>query len=169
MKRLLPLLLLAAMIIAGCKKDDSTTAPITQTNDPIVGTWLETGANVAPGFKTATFKYVSVTAIFKADSSVTTSSIDSLGSVSNYTGGVYHISPATADTAIRSIVITYSNPAVTQTGIFQIKGTTMRFEAIQTTPQLTGVTAPTVTGGFGSTKYNGYALGATWIQTFVKQ
>jgi hypothetical protein len=54
-------------------------------------------------------------------------------------------------------------------GIFEITTVAekyqMRYEVAQTTPSI-GATAPTVTGGFGST--SGGALGTINIQTFVQ-
>jgi hypothetical protein len=166
MKYISALLLLAALIIGGCKKDDDVTAP-TPTNDPVVGTWLSSGANVAVGLRTA-LKVKSVTAVFGADSTVSTQSTDSSNVVTSYTGGVYHLGAA-ADTTIRAISISYASPAITQTGIVQVVGSTLKLEVVQTTPQLTGVTPATVAGGFGSTKYNGIALGVTYVQTYIKQ
>lgn len=43
------------------------------------------------------------------------------------------------------------------------------YEVLQTTPAIAGFTAPTAAAGFGSTAYNGFPLGATWIQMYVKQ
>ncbi|MBK7630963.1 MAG: hypothetical protein IPJ23_09770 [Ignavibacteriales bacterium] len=40
----------------------------------------------------------------------------------------------------------------------------MKYEVIQTTPAITGFTAPVASEGFGSTKYLGTPLGATYIQ-----
>ena len=167
MKQLAVILLLAALIGGGCKKDDTVTTPTTATG-PIVGTWLSTGANVAYGLRTA-LKVKSVTVVFNADSTVTTQSTDSSNVVTSYTGGVYHLGTAAADTSIRTIGITYASPAISQSGIVQVVGTALKLEVVQTTPQLTGVVAATVAGGFGSTKYNGVALGVTYIQTYVKQ
>jgi hypothetical protein len=166
MKQFAAILVLAALVIGGCKKDDSTTTP-SPTNDPVVGTWVSSGTNVAPGLRSA-LKVKSVTVVFNADSTVTTQSTDSSNVVTSYTGGTYHLGAA-ADTTIRSIVIAYTTPAITQSGIVKVVGSTLQLEVVQTTPQLTGVTAATVAGGFGSTKYNGIALGVTYIQTYVKQ
>jgi hypothetical protein len=166
MKYFSVVLLLTVLIIGGCKKDDASTTP-TPTVDPVVGTWLSAGANVAPGLRTA-LKVKSVTCVFGSDSTVTTQSTDSSNVVTSYTGGTYHLG-APADTTIRSITISYASPAITQSGIIQVVGSTMRLEVVQTTPQLTGVTAATVAGGFGSTKYNGISLGVTYIQTYAKQ
>jgi|WetSurMetagenome_2_1015567.scaffolds.fasta_scaffold138198_2 hypothetical protein len=167
MKKLLPILLLAALAIGGCKKDDTTTTP-TQAVGPLVGTWLSEGSNVAIGLRSA-LKVKSVKVVMNADSTVTTQSTDSSNVVTSYTGGTYSLSAAATDTSIQSIVIKYTSPAITQSGIVQAKGTTMRLEVVQTTPQLTGVTAATVAGGFGSTKYNSVSLGVTYIQSYVKQ
>jgi hypothetical protein len=166
MKYFALILLLAALVIGGCKKDDASTTP-SVTIDPVVGTWLSNGANVAPGLRTA-LKVKSVTVVFGSDSTVTTQSTDSSNVVTSYTGGVYHLG-APADTTIRSISISYASPAITQSGIVQVVGTTLKLEVVQTTPQLTGVTAATAAGGFGSTKYNGISLGVTYVQTYVKQ
>jgi hypothetical protein len=168
MKHLSALLLIAAVLLVGCKKDDDAVTTPTQTVGPIVGTWLSTGTNVAPGLRSA-LKVKSVTVTFNNDSTVTTLSTDSSNVVTSYTGGRYSLGTAAADTSIRNVTIVYTSPAITQSGIVQVKGTGMQLEVVQTTPQLTGVVAATATGGFGSTKYNGISLGVTYVQTYVKQ
>jgi len=164
------LVMLAACValLGGCKKDDAVTTPAAP-QDAIVGTWLQEGANVALGLRAAPLKVVKAVATFNANLTVTTVTTDSSNATYTYSGGTYVASTATADTSIRSIVITYSSPAIVQTGIFQIKGTTMTFEAVQTTPQITGVTPPTIAAGFGSSAYNGVKFGVYYVQKFVKQ
>lgn len=167
MKRLLLLSLFASLtfLYLGCSsKDDDTITPT--ENDKIVNTWISEGAGVAPGL-VATLKTVKITATFNANNTYTVVAKDSSGAEVTYSG-TYSVSENTG-TTIRSITLNQTSPtSITSQGIYEVdsKGM-MRYEVIQTTPAITGFTAPVPSEGFGSTKYLGTPLGATWVQGFV--
>lgn len=168
MKRLLFLFLFTSLtfLYVGCdsKDDDTVTPPVEQ--DKIVNTWISEGAGIAPGLA-ATLKTVKITATFNANNTYSVVAKDSSGAEVTYSG-TYSVSGNTG-TAIRSIILNQTSPtSVTSEGIYEVdaKGM-MRYEVIQTSPALTGFTPPVPAEGFGSTKYVGVALGATWIQGFA--
>jgi hypothetical protein len=174
-------LLLVAVAIAasiiGCKKDESS--PITPTaTDPIVATWVSEGANVPIGLRSAPFKVKKITATFNANKSYAVVQIDSANTSTTFTGTYANTESTSSDTTstsstkgakIYNIVANQASPsAVTATGIYAISGSNMTYEVIQTTPTLTGVSAPTAAGGFGSTTIGGVKY-AIYIQKYVKQ
>ena len=168
MKHLLlfSLFVLFTFVYVGCdsKSEDTVTPPVEQ--DKIVNTWISEGAGVAPGLVT-TLKTVKIIATFNANNTYTVVAKDSAGSEVTYTG-TYSVSENTG-TTIRSITLNQSSPDTrTSQGIYQVdsKGM-MKYEVVQTTPAIAGVTPPVPAEGFGSTKYLGTPLGATWIQGFV--
>ena len=168
MKKLFILLLFAAatFLYVGCSKDDDggTTPPPPQ--DPIVGTWISEGADVALGL-VATLKTVKIVATFNANKTYNVIATDSAGANVTYSG-TYTVTE-NSGTAIRSIVLNQSAPtSITSTGIYQVDANGfLKYEVIQTTPAIAGFTPPTAGEGFGSTKFNGTSLGQTWIQNFV--
>lgn len=136
------------------------------TNEPILGSWTSEGNNIAPGLK-STLKTKKIVAVFNANNTYTVTATDSSNVDVVYTGTFS--SAAAANTSIRTITLNQTTPtSVTSSGIYQVtaKGL-LTYEVIQTTPAIPGFTAPTVTGGFGSTAYNTFPLGATWVQKFV--
>ena len=168
MKRLLLLSLFTSLTFfyVGCdsKTDDPVTPPVEQ--DKIVNTWISEGAGVAPGL-VALLKTVKITATFNSNNTYTVVAKDSAGAEVTYSG-TYSVSENTG-TTVRSITLNQSVPtSITSQGIYEVdsKGT-MRYEVIQTTPAINGFTAPVAAEGFGSTKYLGTPLGATYIQGFV--
>lgn len=71
---------------------------------------------------------------------------------------------------IYTITVNQTSPTViTAEGIFEVtdNDSKMKYEIIQTTPAI-GAGAPTAAGGFGSSTYNGVALGAANIQNYVR-
>lgn len=167
MKRFLLVSLFASLtfLYVGCdSSDDTTTPPVEQ--DKIVNTWISEGAGVAPGLVTL-LKTVKITATFNSNNTYTVIAKDSAGAEVTYSG-TYSVSENTG-TAIRSITLNQSAPtSVTSQGIYEVdaKGM-MKYEVIQTTPAINGFTPPVPAEGFGSTKYLGTPLGATYIQGFV--
>ncbi len=157
---------LLTFVYVGCDSadDETVTPPVAQ--DKIVNTWISEGAGVAPGLA-ATLKTVKITATFNANNTYTVVAKDSSGAEVTYSG-TYTVTENTG-TTIRSISLNQTVPtSVTSQGIYEVnsKGT-MRYEVVQTTPAITGITVPVPAEGFGSTKYLGTPLGATWIQGFV--
>ncbi|MEO8231869.1 MAG: hypothetical protein ABI638_06280 [Ignavibacteriota bacterium] len=152
-------------VYVGCSKSDEPVTPPAD-QDKIVNTWVSEGAGVAPGLA-ATLKTVKISATFNANNTYTVVAKDSAGAEVTY-AGTYTVSENTG-LAIRSITLNQTAPtSVTSQGIYEVtaKGT-MRYEVVQTTPAITGITPPVPAEGFGSTKYLGTPLGATWIQGFV--
>ncbi|MBN8544716.1 MAG: hypothetical protein J0L60_01175 [Ignavibacteria bacterium] len=138
-------------------------APVTE---PLIGTWLSEGANVAPGLKTVS-KTKKIDATFNANGTYKVISTDSSNVQVTFEGT--YSTKAVANMSIREITLNQTVPsALTSTGIYRVNTAGLWYEVIQTTPAITGFTAPTAAEGFGSTKYNGFALGVTWIQKYVK-
>ena len=168
MKKLLALFLFASLtfLYVGCDKNDDTTTTTVVDQDVIVNTWISEGSDVAPGL-VSTLKTVKIIATFNANNTYNVIAKDSTGSEVTYSG-TYTVSENTG-TTIRSIVLNQTVPtSVTSTGIYQVNSAAqLKYEVIQTSPEIAGVTAPVATEGFGSTKYYGVALGTTWIQGFV--
>ncbi len=158
---------LFTFIYIGCdsKKEDPVTPPVVE-QDKIVNTWISEGSGVAPGLA-ATLKTVKITATFNANNTYTVIAKDSTGAEVTYTG-TYTVSENTG-TTIRSIILNQSTPsAVTSEGIYEVDARgIMKYEVVQTTPAITGITPPVPAEGFGSTKYLNTPLGATWIQGYV--
>lgn len=178
MKKLLLLsFFVFAFVFTSCKKD-STTTPPTTTTDPIVTTWVSTGANVPYGLRVAPFKVVKIVATFNANNSYTVVQTDSSNVETTFTGTYTSTASAFTDTVsaslthnatIYNIVANQASPsAVTSTGIYAISGSNMTYEIIQTTPAITGVSAPTAAGGFGSTTIAGNKY-SIYVQKYVKQ
>ncbi|MFZ4621715.1 MAG: hypothetical protein ACOYNS_14235 [Bacteroidota bacterium] len=178
MKKLLMLLVTLALLSAiGCKKeDDAVVTPVVTA--PIVGTWVSEGTNIAIGLRGAPFKVKKLTAVFNSDKSYTVTQVDSANVTTTFTGTITTTESTYSDTAsasttkgakINTIVANQASPsAVTSTGIFAISGSNMSYEIIQTTPALSGVSAPTAAGGFGSTTIAGTKY-AIYVQKYVKQ
>jgi len=166
-----------AVLFTSCKKDDGTTNP-TPTVDPIVGTWVSEGANVAYGLKLAPFKVKKIVATFNENKSYTVVQTDSSNVNTTFTGTYTNPGSTNTDTlstsvtkgsTIYNIVANQATPStVTATGIYAINGSNMSYEVIQTSPALTGVNAPTAAGGFGSTTIAGVKY-AIYVQKYVKQ
>lgn len=171
MKRLIIILVFASLPIFyfGCSSNSDDNNVVTPPAvDPIVNTWISEGADVAPGLVT-TLKTVKIIATFNSDNTYTVIATDSSGAEVTYSG-TFTTSENTGIT-IRSIVLNQSVPtSVTSTGIYEVNSVgQLEYEVIQTDPAITGFTPPVASEGFGSTKYNGIPLGATWIQTFIQQ
>ncbi len=172
MKNIFFVFVLAAALLTGCKKDENTTeTPVTPT-EAIVGTWLSTGANVAPLLYAAPFKVRSISATFNADGTYSIVQTDSAGTKSTLTG-TYVTAPggaAAPKDSIRTIVATQMTPtAITAEGIYQVTPGTpasMKYEVIQTQPAI-GVAKPTPALGFGSSAAGAY--GVWLVQKYVKQ
>ncbi len=164
-KTLYATLMLAALAVVACN-DDNGTGPNTNT-DELVGTWVSAGSNVAPGLAAAPFLTDSIIATFNEDGTYSVTQWSEGQAIG--LNGTYTIGNEPAG-QIRSIVAVQVSPtAVTSQGIFQITGTTMKYEIIQVSPALQGVNAPTVGGGFGSTTVNGVSTGTYWIQNYVQR
>ena len=141
--------------------------PANPTTELIVDSWVSEGTNVAPGL-VLTLKTKKIVATFNSNSTYTVVATDSFNTDVTYSGTF--TTSANANTTIRNITLNQTVPtSVTSTGIYRVTTKDLTYEVVQTTPAIPGFTAPTAVEGFGSTKYNGTALGATWIQKFIYQ
>lgn len=123
--------------------------------------YQSSGSDVAPLLATF-FGADSIYAAFNLDYTYLVEQYDTNGVAINFTGTYTQTMSGTDN--IWDIVLIQSTPSqLTATGIFEIDGTTMTYEVVQTDPDI-GAIAPTAIGGFGSS--NGGSLGTTNIQTF---
>lgn len=160
----------AGMALAGCGNAVGTTGTGGMQQNPLIGSWLSQGADVAPLLAGAPFNNVKVTATFNADGTYTVVSFDTSNKEIDY-AGTYE----TMDSGINGIVqirLTESSPTTAQVeGMYQIDTTQkperMQYEAVQTQPT-NGLTPPTPDKGFGSSLFNGKQI-STLIQKYSKQ
>lgn len=156
--------ILAALVLAvfGLAACDEESTGVEEQTDELVGTWVSKGADLAPGF-----------APFGIDSIYATFNDDQTYLVLQYAGGSdqavtltgTYVIGAQPEGAIRAITLTQATPsALTAAGIFQVSGSSMQYEVIQVQPDI-GATAPTVSGGFGSTTVGGTTTDV-WIQNY---
>lgn len=136
----------------------------------VVGNWLSTGSNLAPGFTKAPFNVTSITGVFNADMTYSVTSTDSTGKTST-SAGTWTGLPSDVP-GIYNLTQTQTQPSsATAQGIYKIDATVtpplLTLEGIQTMPSL-GATPPTADGGFGSTVVNGMKT-SDWIQKYVRQ
>lgn len=168
MKSILSLaaVVLIAFSITACKSDSTGSG---SNADPLVGIWKSEGAgNVAPGLASLS-KTRKIDATFNKNGTYTVISTDSSNATVTFSG-TWVASEVTATQPIRTITLNQTVPSsVVAQGIFKIEGTLLTYEVLQTSPAIPGFAAPTIAGGFGSTSYNTFPLGATWIQKFTKQ
>jgi hypothetical protein len=164
-KTLLSMAVLALMLIAtGCK---SSSTGDDDKVDLLVGKWVSTGTNVAPGLAGPPFNTARIDAEFFANKTYNVVQLDNNNAAVTFRGTweAGEANPA----GIRPVTLTQTEPvAVVAQGIFQIQGTNMTYEVIQVQPALEGVGAPTVQGGFGSTSILGNPTGGFWTQRYVR-
>lgn len=171
MKKLLLLLVIGGSILfTSCKDDETATDPVVQ-KDPIVGTWISTGTNIAPLLNTI---YASVGGIdtiyatFNESNTYVVKQVNKNKTSLTYQGTYTLTKSSSGD--IHKISIVQTVPAAaTNEGIYQITSTvspnTMKYEVVITSVG-TNV-PPTPEKGFGST--NNGALSTTNVQTYVKK
>lgn len=166
MKKWMYSLMIVAVAMWGYSCGESSSGNGEDDVEAIVGLWVSQGAtNVAPGLQLVS-KTARIDAEFMENGSYDVVSVDSAGTEVTFLG-TYVLGEETAS-GIRTITLNQTSPtSVTSEGIFQIEGTTMTYEVIQTSPDI-GAAAPTIEGGFGSTMVNG-AVSPFWIQGYVKQ
>lgn len=159
----------AGMILAGCGTAMEGTGTGTQ-QQPIIGTWLSQGADVAPLLAGAPFNNTKITATFKDDGSYTVVSFDTSNKEIDY-AGTYQIMPSTVGNIIQ-IRCSQVAPSTAQAeGMYQIDTSLtparMQYEVVQTQPT-NGLQPPSPDKGFGSTIYNGAQI-STLIQKYTRQ
>ncbi len=165
MKKLMLILFAISIVLTSCKKSEEEDV-YNPAEDGLVGQWQSSGSNVAALLVTY-FGVDSIYANFNANKTYYVESF-AQGVKVVYTGTYAQEKSGTGN--IWNITLNQNAPtAVTSEGIFEITQTgssyTMKYEVAQTTPNI-GATAPTATGGFGST--SGGALGTANVQTFVQ-
>lgn len=162
---ILAMLVLAGFGLTACGDEDSTG--VDDDQDELVGTWVSAGADVAPGLQAEPFSADSIIATFNENGTYTV--LQYSGGAEITLTGTYDVGPQ-AEGSIRAITAEQGSPvAVTSEGIFQVTGSTMRYEIIQTQPALEGVNPPTVEGGFGSTSIGGVETGGYWTQNYDRR
>lgn len=125
--------------------------------------YQSSGSNVAP-LLVNLFGTDSIYAAFSIDNTYLVEQYDTNSVKIEFTGTFTQSESGVGN--IWNIVLSQSTPSqLTATGIFEISGTTMTYEVVQTDPDI-GATPPTAADGFGST--SGGAFGTTNIQTFVE-
>jgi hypothetical protein len=120
MKKLIILFFVVSttLLYLGCSKDDDKGTNPTPPEDPIVGTWISEGADVAPGL-ISTLKTVRIVATFNSNKTYNVVATDSAGAQVTYTG-TYTVTE-NAGTTIRSITLNQTTPtSVTSQGIYQV-------------------------------------------------
>lgn len=152
-----------SIIAVSCEKEDDNddNNNNTPTKEGIQGEWESSGTDVAPLLVTL-FGTDSIYASFKTDMTYVVEQYDSSGTKLTLTGVYTQAKSNVGD--IWTIEVNQSSPAtLVSEGIFEVSGTTMQYEIVQTSPDI-GATPPTPAGGFGST--NGGALGTLNVQTY---
>ena len=185
-KMIFMLLLLAGMVVTwqSCDDDESSEPEATCTDgiqngdetgidcggvdcDPcevgLQGQWQSSGTDVAP-LLVSLFATDSIFAAFRTDLTYLVEQYDTSGAKLTLEGT--YTQTESSVPGIWEIVVNQTAPAaLTSEGIFEITGTTMKYEIVQTSPDI-GAIPPTAEGGLGST--NGGALGEANIQTYQK-
>lgn len=164
--KFLLILLLTGLIAIGC--DSTSSGDDDDDRDPIVGKWLSEGqGQVAPGLAGPPFRTRKIDAEFFENQTYLVVSTDSSNATVTFRGNWVADEPNAQ--GIRAITLTQSEPsALTSRGIFRITDDEMEYEVIQTDPPIQGITAPNPADGFGSTKFNDFPLGQTWVQRYVR-
>jgi hypothetical protein len=161
---LLLTMVLGIVALTACSDDDDNggTNPPVPTEDAWVGTWLSTGADVAPILVTL-FDYDSVRVTMNDDNTVVLETHPEGGAWATL-NGVYTVTES-ASGDVHSVAINYT--AFEQEGIIQvIEGTpdAMWLEVVQTVPDIAAVPR-TPADGFGSDA----TLGDSNIQKYKRQ
>jgi hypothetical protein len=158
-RRFFPLAFAVTALTAACNSDGSV-GPARQ--DPMIGTWISSGSDVAIGLSTS-MRVAMVTATFSANHTYRIDITDSTHAVTTYAGTW----TAAGSNGVRAITLAQTSPAASiEEGVFQIDGARLTYEVVTTQPAVNGMTAPTVAAGFGSTAQEGVTRGSTWIQRF---
>lgn len=151
----------------GIQNGDETGIDCGGSNCPACAEGLQekeyqsSGANVAP-LLAGLFGTDSIYANFKLDNTYLVEQYDTNGVKIEFTGTFSQSESGTG--SIWDITLNQSTPSqLTAMGIFEINGSTLSYEVVQTDPAI-GATPPTAAAGFGSS--NGGALGTSNVQVF---
>lgn len=156
-------LALSFSVISCDKEEDDDDQPTTEQKTGIQGEWQSSGTDVAP-LLVALFGTDSVYANFATDMTYSVEQYDTSGAKLTLTGTYMQEESSVED--IWTIEVNQTAPAtLTSEGIFEVEGNTMRYEIVQTNPDIQAV-PPTPQDGFGST--NGGAAGMTNVQVYQR-
>ena len=140
-----------ALMFAACEGTTDDTEADTEEAIPndsaLVGDWISEGANISPLFQTATFDYVEITAAFEADGTYQVDAVNGGGTTTTFTGTF--TTDDSTDPATITLIQTVPSDATSE-GIWQVDGTDLTYEVVQTSPDF-GFVPPTPATGFGST------------------
>lgn len=152
------------LVFSACKKQDDNDN--NGNNQPIglQGVWQSSKSNVAPLLVTL-FQIDSIWVEFRTNNTYEVRQWNKDGVQLPTLSGTYTQSQSNVGN-IWTIRLEQTQPsALISEGIFEITGNTMKYEVVQTQPDIQAV-PPTPQGGFGST--NGGALGQANVQTYVR-
>ena len=166
MKKFFALMILASVAFVACDKSDDDGPETDPKVIGIVGEWYSSGTNVAP-----LLGAIGVDSVYAKFESNNTYVVESFSDGSKTTLTGTYVQEKSSNGTIWTIVLNQSTPnTLTSEGIFEISSSatpyTMNYEVAQTNPVITGVTPPTVEGGFGSTSNGAY--GNLNIQKYIK-
>lgn len=154
-----------ALFAVGCGAAEDDRGG-TSTKNPLVGTWLSSGADMAKGFNGPPLNFVEITVVFNDNGTYDIDATNTEGGVTEMSGT--WSSMASSQPGIFTVVQNQTAPnVVTSEGIYQIDGDRMTFEIIQTQPSV-GATPPTPEDGFGSTQLQGKKTDV-WVQKYARQ
>lgn len=152
------------LVFSACKKQDDNDN--NGNNQPIglQGIWQSSKSNVAP-LLVALFQVDSIWVEFRSNNTYEVRQWNRDGAQLPTLSGTYTQAKSNVNN-IWTIRLEQTQPsALISEGIFEITGNTMKYEVVQTQPDIQAV-PPTPQGGFGST--NGGALGQSNVQIYVK-
>ncbi len=150
-----------SFFMVSCEDEDETVDTPVQQAVGIQGEWASAGNDVAP-ILASLFGTDSIYANFRTDFSYTVEQYDTNGAKLTLSG--VYTQTKSSEGEIYTIEVNQSSPAaLVSEGIFEVSGSVMRYEIVQTSPDI-GATPPTPADGFGSS--NGGALGTINIQTY---
>ncbi|GCD77960.1 hypothetical protein JCM31826_14420 [Thermaurantimonas aggregans] len=163
-KNFVLLALFTASALVGCQKQDDNNDDNTNQLVGIQGKWQSSKSNVAPLLVTL-FQIDSIYAEFNTNNTYEVRQWNRDGVQLPTLTGTYTQTKSNVGN-IWTIRVEQTAPsALISEGIFEITGNTMKYEIVQTQPDIQAV-PPTPQGGFGST--NGGALGQANVQTYVR-
>lgn len=167
--KLLSIAFIFSLFVVSCDKteDEVIDEQPEEQLEGIQGEWYSSGSNVAALLVTY-FKVDSIYAKFNTDNTYLVKSYDTDGVITEYTGT--YVQTENEGSKIWTIKLSQSTPSAgASEGIFEVdeaaSGYDMRYEIVQTEPDL-GNVPPTATTGFGGS--NGGLLGDINIQKYYR-
>ncbi|MFW5951873.1 MAG: hypothetical protein ACOCVZ_07150 [Gemmatimonadota bacterium] len=160
-RTIVAMLVLSVLGMAACDEEDPTE--VITAAEELEGTWLSKGDDLAPGF--VPLGVDSIIATFNDDQTyeVFQFALGNTAPAATLTGT--YVTGDEAEGEVNGIILTQLAPnQLTAEGIYQVTGNSMRYEVVQTQPDI-GAVPPTVAEGFGSTVVGGSETSA-WIQSY---